>query len=213
MYKFDVIYYSHIYQPNTTMLYCFSKLWESVSANQGRLHVIAPITGYLISLVHEDIYTRILNGLSKTETNYVFLAEHDVIYNSKYYDFMLKQLINNPEKLIYNTNIVVFTKRGYHYSPISGFNEPNILSNLCANTEMLKVHIKNKLDYVIKTKDESHIEPGKEGEFIKVKVPIPTIDIRSSISYTGDRIPSDNKYLFDIPGIPSWKDINSVVFD
>lgn len=133
---------------------------------------------------HRALFENILAGIETAETDFVFLAEHDVLYPEGYFD--LKKL---PE-LSYSKDIIYLSADGFYKR-----NLPNgPLSTLAGDKETIKKAIEEKIKLGKKLK---FTEPGVQDEFSDLvtfrKVKGGVIDIRHGANFTGAR--RATKYL------------------
>lgn len=207
--KYTAIYYSHIYKQTQLLKYCLNKLIEDVSSSNGELRIINPLMGFNYEKIsgHVDMFTRILEGINLAKTDNILLCEHDVIYNSSYFEFMLNEINKNPTKLIYNTNVYNCNKSGYFIS----YNNTNLLSNLGGKKDIVIKGVMYKKERFENQTPGEQSEPGKEGEFIQVSAPITVIDVRHGDNFTGYRESPTGNYFNKIDGQPDAIEIKTYI--
>jgi hypothetical protein len=204
--SFSVIHYSHDTSSDPIMERCFRVLELSVqSGGDGELISVAwePLTSRTaMSIKHEPIhesnphaemYSQILTGLYTCSTNLVFLAEHDVLYPSMYFQ-EVREVAGNF--LTYCTDFLYLNRRGF-FVPIGLL---SVLSQLCGPRQLL-IDEFNKLLTLALECDLTWAEPRIKGREHHVKkVTVPCVDIRHGGNMTGYRTPrSEKDYMKDHP--------------
>lgn len=100
-------------------------------------NIVLPLErGYL------TMFKQILAGLEELKTDYVFFAEHDILYHPSHFNFYPKE----KDKFYYNTNVWkvrMSDGHGLHY-------DCQQLSGICANRELLIEHYKKRIEIVEK---------------------------------------------------------------
>ena len=172
----SVVYYSNNCVPAALQRFCFDTLR-------------AAVPGELICIVrpnaatHRHLYRQILDGIAAAQGGLIALAEHDVLYPAGYFEAMAAAV----RGITYNTNVWRMNRYGYFRSE-----NPHLLSNCAAPRAVLARAIRRKLSEGV----PRWAEPEADTEF---SAPHPTVDIRHSQNFTGDRRPADGRYRKSIP--------------
>jgi len=147
-------------------------------------NIVLPLErGYL------TLFKQILAGLEALDTDYVFFAEHDILYHPSHFQFIPAE----SEKFYYN--IAVWKVRmsdghGLHY-------DCQQLSGLCANRELLLKHYRKRVELVEANgySRSMGFEPGTHNRKERVddykaeswKSEYPNIDLRHENNLTKSR--------------------------
>jgi glycosyltransferase involved in cell wall biosynthesis len=147
-------------------------------------NIVLPLErGYL------TMFKQILAGLEGLKTDYVFFAEHDILYHPSHFQFIPAE----SEKFYYNINVwKVRMSDGYglHY-------DCQQLSGLCANRELLLKHYHKRVEIIEATgyTRSMGFEPGTHNRKERVddykaeswKSEYPNIDLRHENNLTKSR--------------------------
>jgi len=147
-------------------------------------NIVLPLErGYL------TMFKQILAGLEELTTDYVFFAEHDVLYHPSHFNFTIAE----KDKFYYNTNVWkvrINDGHGLHY-------DCQQLSGLCADRKLLIEHYKKRIELVEKNgfSRAMGFEPGTHNREERVddykseswKSMYPIIDLRHENNLTQSR--------------------------
>ena len=136
-----------------------------------------------------SMYKQILKGLEESETDIIFMLEHDLLYHPSHFDFTPKR----KDTYYYDRSVwSVCADTGK-----AVFYHRNVPSLLCAYRDLLIEHYKTKVDYVEKNgyKSRYGFSPPKglpkelrKGRYEVYFSKYPSIDIRHSKSLTRRRM-------------------------
>jgi len=107
------------------------------------------------------MFKQILYGLKRSKADYIFMAEHDVLYHPSHFEFdpprddtyyYNNNVYNRDDTYYYNNNVYKYKLKGR----IVVKYDCRWLSQLCANRELLIQHYEKKIKI---------IENGKERKF------------------------------------------------
>jgi hypothetical protein len=192
--RFSVIYYSNGRLPEALKWHCLRILAKAVCASAGELICVTwePLEFAAARnivwphhlLKHHNLYQQILAGISEAKTDSVALAEHDVLYPAGYHDELLARA---GAGACFNTNVWRLNSNGY-------FRDENsrLLSNYGGRRDVVRSRIEEKLSEVRRHGRVATAEPEGDPE---ISTPIPTVDIRHGMNWTGNREPADGAYL------------------
>jgi hypothetical protein len=135
------------------------------------------------------MFKQILAGVERLKTDYIFFAEHDVLYNSTHFDFFPVQ----ENIFYYNENVWkvrMSDGHGLHY-------DCQQLSGLCAERDLLLTHYRKRIA-LAEEKGFSRamgFEPGTHGREERVddykaeswKSDVPILDLRHDKNQTSSR--------------------------
>jgi len=185
----------------------------SVSLNKpldfGENYVVKGEKGYL------SMFKQILHGLKKSKADYIFMAEHDVLYHPSHFKFTPPR----DDTYYYNSNAYKFklkTGKIVKY-------DHRWLSQLCANRKLLIQHYEKKIKIIEEGKPRKFYgyEPGTGHSrnvdnygFDYFESELPNIDIRhgKNLSGTGrmkvedfrDKKTCKNFKEYKLDQIPGW---------
>lgn len=159
-----------------------------------------------------SMYKQILRGLEESETDVIFMIEHDLLYHPSHFDFI-------PS----NKNVYYYDRNVWAVCADTGkavFYHRNVPSLLCAYRDLLMEHYKRKVEFVEANgfKSKYGFSPPKglpkelrNGEYKVYFAEHPSIDIRHSKALTRRRM---NKSQFrserscrgwtEADGVPKW---------
>jgi hypothetical protein len=225
---YGVVYYTDNRLDENIMQACQEQLKKAVGQNHivsvslqpldfGENIVLPLERGYL------TMFTQILAGLEKLDTDIVFFAEHDVLYHPSHFEFI------PPEKDKYYYNTAVWKLRledghALHY-------DCQQTSGLCAYRELLLEHYKERVkrtEEALNSLEHKEFkrfirnqgfEPGTHGRTERVdnykaeswESSSPNIDIRHNLNLTSSRWRKDQfrnqrytKGWIESDTIPEW---------
>ena len=136
----------------------------------GRNIVVEGKRGYF------SMFNQILTGLESSDADFIFLCEHDILYHPSHFEF-------TPERndvYYYNSN---FWKYKLSTGQVVGY-EAKLLSQLCANREILVTHFRNKIK-TLKEGVSSVSTKIKDHPTLLWKSEYANIDIRHGGNLTG----------------------------
>lgn len=157
------------------------------------------------------LINQILTGLRASDARYVFFCEHDVLYHQSHFDFVPP----TDDKVYYNNNVLRYRLSDRR---VVGY-DAAILSQLCANRELLIKHYETRLEHIKQGKKAYGYEPGSGQsksidnlEFEYRQSEYPNIDVRHEDCLTGEsrmylkdfRKKPTNFKVYDINNIPGW---------
>ena len=108
--------------------------------------------GERIGRGHSLLYKQILNGLKGAEQDYLFFAEHDVLYHPSHFEFRPER----DDTYYYDNNVVKYRlsdRKVVSY-------DCSWLSQLCANRELLIDHYETRLQMIDDGEKAYGFEPG-----------------------------------------------------
>lgn len=114
----------------------------------------------------------------------VYLAEHDVMYHTDYFD----NTPQNDKTFLKNYNLYFLTNNGY-----LGPHNTNIHSQTIGSATLFKHCIHEGVDITKKFKTQN------EYTLDKIFTKIPSIDVRHGYNYTGNRGSETSQYIYDLP--------------
>jgi hypothetical protein len=173
-------------------------------------NIVLPLERSILSM-----FRQILAGLEALDTDYVFLAEHDVVYSADHMQFVPSR----DDAYFYDAHVwkvCAETGRVLHYPC-------NQTSGLCANRRLLIEHYRKRVAHVEQHgyRRNNGFEPGtrstRHGGFDDVPfetwmATVPNVDIRHSECLTPSRWRKDQfrnqKYTegwTEADAIPGWK--------
>lgn len=175
--------------------------------NFGENIVLSLVPGYL------TMFKQILAGLESLDCDYVFFAEHDVVYHPTHFLFVPKR----DDVYYYNTNVWkvrMSDGHGLHY-------DCQQLSGICANRELLLNHYRKRVEEVEKNgfTRAMGFEPGTHGREERIddfkaeswQSEWPNIDLRHDSNLTESRWSKEQfrnqKYTegwIEKDNIPGW---------
>lgn len=125
-----------------------------------------------------QMYRQILAGLKESSAKYIFLCEHDVLYDPSHFDFTPP----NDTNFYFNTNVwKVRYEDGFavHYS--------GMLQNsgICADRKLLVHWVQSKVEQCEREEFDRHYEPTKNR--VEWKSDKPNYDIRHKHNLTPNR--------------------------
>jgi len=185
----------------------------SVSLNKptdlGQNYVLTGERGYL------TMFKQILYGLKRSKADYIFMAEHDVLYHPSHFEFDPPR----DDTYYYNNNVYKYKLKGR----IVVKYDCRWLSQLCANRELLIQHYEKKIKIIENGKERKFYgyEPGTGHSrnvdnygFANFISRYPNIDIRhgKNLSGTGrtkiehfrDKRNCKNFKEYEVKDIPGW---------
>lgn len=159
-----------------------------------------------------SMYKQILRGLEESETDIIFMVEHDLLYHPSHFDFMPEE----RDKYYYDRNVwAVDADTGK-----AVFYHRNVPSLLCAYRELLIEHYRRKVEFVEANgfKSKYGFSPPKglpkelrNGRYKVWFAEHPSIDIRHSKSLTRRRMDKSQfrserscRGWTEADGVPSW---------
>lgn len=222
--KFSVIWYTDHSVNDRIMFFCLENLYRAIG-NEGELILVSwkPIDfPFGKNIIFEgrkrtlgNLLNQILFGIEFCSGEYIFLAEHDVLYPKKYFskflDFM--KCKDNENRFYYNQNIFfltpdgVFAKKDY-YNKGRGTDWPYLSQAGACFKNMYEgiLSRKNALYKISPTGDIPFwIEP-QDCDNLKIEFyesPFPTIDIRHGGNFSG---PRDSSGIKTIKTLTFWED-------
>ena len=163
---------------------------------------------------------QIILGLETSKADYVFFAEHDVLYHPLYWDFTPPK----DDVFYYNGNVL---KWGWKTELTVFHNGLISLSELCCNRLLALEHFRKRKEYIDKMGWETDnpreswwgrrigYEPGykpiaKDEKYEVYQARHPNIDIRHKFCFTNKKMRLDQ---FNRPPVDSWKEGNIVTID
>jgi hypothetical protein len=192
--RFSVIYYSNGSLPEALKWHCLQMLASAINGASGELICVTweplefPEARNIVWAQHvsqhRNLYEQILAGISEAKTDLVALAEHDVLYPPGYHDELLGRAGTGA---CFNTNVWRLNSNGY-------FRDENsrLLSNYGGRRDVVRSRIEEKLSEVRRCGRVATAEPAGDPE---IATPLPTVDIRHGMNWTGNREPADGVYL------------------
>jgi len=164
------------------------------------------------------MFKQILAGLEELDTDYVFFAEHDVLYHASHFTFAPK----SDKKFYYNTNVWKVRMSDGHGLYVDDCKQT---SGLCANRKLLIEHYARRVKLVEQNGYNSSMgyEPGTHGRAERVddykadswKSEWPNIDLRHEGNLTRSRWSREEfrnlKYTegwLEKDNIPGWGSLN-----
>ncbi len=137
-----IVYYTDNKLDPTIMNACKEQIWRNLNGHQlvsvslqpidfGR-NIVLPLDRHYLSM-----FKQILAGLEALDSDYVFMAEHDILYHPSHFDFVPPQ----NDKYFYNLN---FWKVRYPDGHALHFDAKQV-SGLCAYRELLVRHYRERV--------------------------------------------------------------------
>lgn len=198
---FSVIFYTNNNIENGIINYCLKNLETIVNKLSGELITVSwspleigknIVTNLPREIGHRNLFSQILEGIKEAEYDYIFLAEHDVLYPENH--FQIQETSN------YNRNIYHLNRNGFFKT------EPvNFLSTLSGPKDEIEKLIKEKLDECdVGITWSEPIADFREGE-------LPILDIRHNKNFTGHRESKNYSINIDLWGNYQklWKQLDS----
>ena len=162
---------------------------------------------------HTTLYIQILMGLLVSEADYVFLAEHDILYHPSHFEFTPP----TKDKYYYNNNVYKYRLRDRKVIKY----DCHWLSQLCASRQLLINHFIKRFKVIANGQRAYGYEPGT-GQSKRVdgvdwenwESEYPNIDIRHGENWTGsgrmkvsefrDKSTCENLREYEVKDIPGW---------
>lgn len=164
----------------------------------GDIRIVSELQPSVITM-----FRQILSGLSASDGDIVFFAEHDVLYNISHWDFVPLR----DDTYYYNTNV---WRWDYPRNRFITYDSLRSLSGICAYRKLLLNHYKKRIAHIEAMGFEDGrdpnwarkmgYEPGKavrRGGFMDEQVeewksPFPNIDIRHKRTITPPKVTLDS---------------------
>jgi hypothetical protein len=195
-----VVYYSDNRGDETILSACRAQLKRSTNGHRIVAVTLAPLKDHCdrnIVLSAErgylTMFRQILAGLEASDAEYVFLAEHDVLYHPSHFDFVPPR----DDTYYYNLNVWkvdAATGRALHYVTKQ-------TSGLCASRKLLLAHYRKRVERVEREGFSRRMgfEPGTHGRPERVddltseawRSAMPNVDIRHGHNLTPSRWSQD----------------------
>lgn len=126
-----------------------------------------------------NLYVNILCGINQTDADYIYLAEHDVLYP---HDYFVPMTDHKPFDFVFQRPGCFLDEKGYHprgnYPLSSLMGTRQAMSRFCA-MQMQKIMSPEGIRTCEPSPDEWHIKT--------LQTDHPYIDIRHGKNFTGDR--------------------------
>lgn len=165
------------------------------------------------------MFLQILFALEKSEAEYVFFCEHDVLYHPSHFNFTPKR----DDVIYYNTN--VYKTDGEKAYRVDDMRQ---VSGLCANRKLLIEHYKKRLKKIEENgfSLKMGFEPGTHNRDERVddltsetwESEFPNIDVRHGANLTETKWSPDDfrnkKYAegwIEVDEIPGWGRISEII--
>jgi len=153
--KFAAIRCTDNSAPQGVLDYCLDNLYRVIPKTIDVFHSVKPANMPRCQLT---LYKQLLSAAESTDADFVFITEHDVIYDASHFTLIPKR----DDVFYYNFNVFVLTERGY---AVTG---RVYLSQLCAPRKLLIQSIQERILF-IKTSGENipFYEPAYKDPFTK----------------------------------------------
>lgn len=194
-----ILYYTNNNISEKIMNYCLDRLIESekhiTAVSQTELHYI---NSNLINIVYEStllpitssIYRQILLGLKNMKEDYIYFAEHDVLYPKDYFN----KIHVDGRNIAYNNNIKRLNIEGFYNFEEFPPHKVTMLSQLSGwRTDLIEIFT-NRLANNNKGNWYDWVEPN-ELNVVQYTNPSPTVDLRLENNHTGNRKPRNGQYI------------------
>lgn len=173
-----IIYYTDNSIPEHLQTYCFINLVKVIS-HEHKIVLIdqKPRANRLLL----NMFVNILCGVNQTDADFIFLAEHDVLYPEGYFKIRLG---SEDESWDFQ-----FTRTGYYLDQAGYYKRQGFpLSSILARRPPLIEFCRSKIKMLLNEQDIMWSEPTPDAWHIKTRdTENPYVDIRHGNNFTGMR--------------------------